>query len=145
MIIRYAQRIARSALIFGGALTLWGCRGASAPVSSTGSNPAGGSSGTDVTTYHNDVARTGQNTTETILTQANVNSQNFGLLRNMTVDGKVDAEPLYLSQLTVAGKAYNVVFVATENVNFRVHCRTEFGVSLPTSTTRCIIVTRAAP
>jgi hypothetical protein len=71
--------------------------------------------GTDVTTYHNDILRTGQNVTETSLTQANVNSQTFGLLRNLTVDGKVDAEPLYLSQLSVAGSMYNVVFVATEH------------------------------
>ena len=60
---------------------------------------------TDVTTYHNDVARTGQNLTETTLTTANVNSQTFGLLRNLLVDGKVDAEPLYLSQLSVSGSA----------------------------------------
>ena len=72
-------------------------------------------SGTDVTTYHNDVARTGQNTSETILTQANVNSQTFGLLRNLMVDSGVDAEPLYLSQLSVAGSSHNVVFIATEN------------------------------
>jgi hypothetical protein len=73
------------------------------------------SAGTDVTTFHNDVARTGQNLTETKLTQANVNSQTFGLLRNLSVDGKVDAEPLYLSQLPVAGGMYNVVFIATEH------------------------------
>src|SRR6267154_2913039 len=64
-------------------------------------NPVVTSAGTDVTTYHNDMARTGQNITETKLTQANVNSTTFGLLRNLTVDGKVDAEPLYLSQLSV--------------------------------------------
>jgi hypothetical protein len=73
------------------------------------------SAGTDVTTYHNDVARTGQNLTETKLTPANVNSQTFGLLRNLMVDGKVDAEPLYLSQLSVNGGLHNVVFVATEH------------------------------
>jgi hypothetical protein len=78
-------------------------------------NPVVASSGTDVTTYHNDIARTGQNTTETILTQANVNSTTFGLLRNLPVDGLVDAEPLYLSQLSVGGAAHNVVFVATEH------------------------------
>jgi hypothetical protein len=78
-------------------------------------NPVVTSAGTDVTTYHNDIARTGQNITETKLTQANVNSTTFGLLRNLTVDGKVDAEPLYLSQLSVAGSAYNVVFVVTEH------------------------------
>ncbi len=71
--------------------------------------------GTDVTTYHNDVGRTGQNVTETKLTQANVNLATFGLLRNLAVEGKVDAEPLYLSQLPVAGGVYNVVFVVTEH------------------------------
>ena len=92
------------------------------PVTSITSNPATltvnpvvTSAGTDVTTYHNDVARTGQNTTETILTQANVNTTTFGLLRNLAVDGRVDAEPLYLSQLSVAGVAHNVVFVMTEH------------------------------
>ena len=37
------------------------------------------------------------------------------MLHNISVDGKVDAEPLYLSQLTVAGSAHNVVFIATEH------------------------------
>jgi len=72
-------------------------------------------SGNDVTTFHNDNARTGQNLMETMLTPANVNSQTFGLLRNLPVDGKVDAEPLYLSQLSVAGGIYDVVFIATEH------------------------------
>jgi hypothetical protein len=78
-------------------------------------NPVVTSAGTDVTTYHNDIARTGQNITETKLTQANVNSTTFGLLRNLTVDGRVDAEPLYLSQLSVTGSAHNVVFIVTEH------------------------------
>jgi outer membrane protein assembly factor BamB len=37
------------------------------------------------------------------------------LLRLLAVDGKVDAEPLYLSQLSVAGATHEVLFVATEN------------------------------
>jgi hypothetical protein len=71
--------------------------------------------GADVTTYHNDVERTGQDLTETTLTPTNVTSQTFGLLRNLMVDSSVDAEPLYLSQLSVAGATHNVVFVETEH------------------------------
>jgi len=78
-------------------------------------NPVSNTPGTDVTTYHNDVGRTGQDTTETILTQANVNSTTFGLLRNLSVDGLVDAEPLYLSQLSISGGVHNVVFIVTEH------------------------------
>jgi hypothetical protein len=92
------------------------------PVTSIMSNPASltvnpvvTSPGTDVTTYHNDIGRTGQNTAETILTQANVNSTTFGLLRKLAVDGGVDAEPLYLSQLSISGTAHNVVFIMTEH------------------------------
>jgi PQQ enzyme repeat len=80
---------------------------------STPSTPTG--PGTDVTTYKNDVSRSGLNSTETKLTTSNVNSSSFGLLRNLTVDGKVDAQPLYLSQLTIGGAAHNVVFAATEH------------------------------
>jgi hypothetical protein len=72
-------------------------------------------SGTDVVTYKNDVARTGQNLTESVLTLANVKSSSFGKLRFLSTDGLVDAQPLYLSGLTVGGSAHNVVFVATEN------------------------------
>ena len=71
--------------------------------------------GTDVLTYKNDLSRTGQNLTESILTLANVNSAGFGLLRNLMVDGKVDAQPLYVSRLSVSGSAHNVVYVATEH------------------------------
>ena len=70
---------------------------------------------TDVVTYKNDQARTGQNLTESVLTLTNVNATNFGLRRNLAVDGKVDAQPLYLSQLTVAGATHDVLFVATEH------------------------------
>src|ERR1700722_11057755 len=71
--------------------------------------------GTDVLTYKNDLYRSAQNLTESTLTPANVTSATFGLLRNLPVDGKVDAQPLYLSQLAISGAAHNAVFVATEH------------------------------
>ncbi|MGB8988964.1 MAG: immunoglobulin domain-containing protein, partial [Candidatus Sulfotelmatobacter sp.] len=71
---------------------------------------------TDVLTYHNDVARTGQNLTETTLTTANVNSTTFGKIGFYSVDGLVDAEPLYASNVTVPNSGqHNVLIVATEH------------------------------
>jgi hypothetical protein len=69
----------------------------------------------NVTTYHNDNARTGQNTQETILTPANVNSSQFGKLFSISVDGWVYAQPLYLSNVNIGGGTHNVLYVATEH------------------------------
>ena len=69
----------------------------------------------DVLTYHNDNARTGQQLNETILTPANVNSSTFGRLFVISVDGKVDAEPLYVAGISIAGGTHNVLVVATEH------------------------------
>ena len=69
----------------------------------------------NVLTFHNDVARTGQNLNETILTPANLNSSNFGKVGFLQTDGLVDAEPLYVSNLTISGAQHNVVFVVTEH------------------------------
>jgi len=77
-------------------------------------NVAAGSS-VDVVTYHNDIARTGQNLNETVLNIANVNSATFGKVRSLPVDGKVDAQPLYLGQLAIGGATRNVLYVATEH------------------------------
>ena len=69
----------------------------------------------DVHTYHNNLARTGLNSSETILTLTNVNPASFGRLFTIPVDGKVDAEPLYLSAVTIAGVAHNLLIVVTEH------------------------------
>jgi hypothetical protein len=68
----------------------------------------------NVTTYHNDIGRTGQNLNETILTPSNVQTQ-FGKLFSQTVDGQIYTQPLYMSGITIGGATHNVVYVATEN------------------------------
>ena len=71
--------------------------------------------GVDVTTYKYDLNRSGQNLAESALTLTNVASSTFGLLRSLPVDGRVDAQPLYVSALSAAGGTFNAVFVATEH------------------------------
>lgn len=71
--------------------------------------------GVDVTTYKNDLNRSGQNLSESTLTLTNVATSSFGLLRLLPVDGRVDAQPLYLSALSAAGGTFNTVFAATEH------------------------------
>lgn len=70
----------------------------------------------DVVTYHYDNLRTGQNLNETILTPTNVNSAKFGKLGAFAVDGRVDAQPLYLSAVSIPNAGTkNVLYVATEH------------------------------
>jgi hypothetical protein len=78
-------------------------------------NSAPPPSNVNVLTYHNDLARSGQNLNETILTPASLSSSSFGKIGFLSVDGLVDAEPLYASGLTVSGATHNVVLVVTEN------------------------------
>ena len=67
-------------------------------------------------TYHNDNARSGQNLGEKILTLSNVNSSSFGKLFVISVDGKVDAQPLYLTQVSIPNQGkLNLVYLATEH------------------------------
>jgi hypothetical protein len=64
---------------------------------------------------HNDLARTGANISESILTPANVVINSFGKLFTDSVDGQVYAQPLFVENLNIAGGTHNVVFVCTEN------------------------------
>jgi hypothetical protein len=71
---------------------------------------------TAVSTYHNDNARTGQYTTETVLMPANVNASRFGKLYSYPVDGHIYAQPLYMPQVAIPGNGvHNVVVVATQH------------------------------
>jgi hypothetical protein len=71
---------------------------------------------TSVLTAHNDIGRTGQDLTETLLTPANVNATQFGKLFSQPVNGQVFAQPLYVPQVAIPGKGtHNVVYVATYN------------------------------
>lgn len=70
----------------------------------------------NVLTWHNDNARSGQNLSETVLTPKNVNASAFGRLFTIAVDGKVDAQPLYVASVTIpARRVHNVLYVATEH------------------------------
>ena len=83
----------------------------------------------DVLKSHNDLANTGQNLQETLLTPALLRSGRFGLLFRIPVDADVGpniphnlsgaeiyAQPLYLAGLSLPGGGRrNVLFVATEH------------------------------
>jgi hypothetical protein len=76
-------------------------------------------SNTSITNYHYDQSDTGVNSTETILSPANVTASTFGKLFTTAVDGQVYAQPLYVPSVNVTTGAnqgiHNTVFVATEH------------------------------
>ncbi len=57
----------------------------------------------------------GAQTSEFALTPSNVNANTFGLGWSASVDGFVNAQPLYMNALMVNGVPHNVVLVATAN------------------------------
>lgn len=106
---------ASSAAAASATLTFQATSGTLSHSASLGLTVAGAPAGRDVTTYHYDVGRTGQNTSETTLTTANVTSSKFGLLRTLPMDGVVDAQPLLLANLTIGGQTHNVIFAESEH------------------------------
>lgn len=79
------------------------------PVQSTGRV------GTDVVTRSIDQARSGSNTAETVLTPTAVKTRGVKLLLTLsaTDDPRLEAQPLYLSGITIGGKQRDVVYQAT--------------------------------
>ena len=69
----------------------------------------------DVLTQHNDLARTGSNLNETILTPSNVSPERFGMLFKRVVDDQVYSQPLIVTNVSVAGGTHDVVYITTVN------------------------------
>lgn len=70
----------------------------------------------DVLTWHNDLARTGQNLHEVTLAPNNVNAADFGKLFVANVDGQLYAQPLIVAGLEIPGRSvYDVLYAATEH------------------------------
>ena len=119
---RYDRQILRLSTILTLTLLATTIARAQNPITNT---PGACKAGTPcVSTYHNDNARDGVNSNETILTPSTLTTNDFGLLNGgtVTVDGQIYAQPLYLSGVAVStptcpatGGPYNLVLVATEN------------------------------
>ena len=70
----------------------------------------------DVVTHHYDISRSGANLNEALLTTSNVNSSSFGKVAEFGIDGQIDGQILYLSQVAISGQGNkNVLYFATEN------------------------------
>ncbi len=70
---------------------------------------------TDVITRSFDLARTGANTAETVLTPAAVQARGVTTVLTLLTpdDPRLEAQPLYLAALTIQGKTRNVIYQAT--------------------------------
>ena len=108
-----------------------------------------------VYTYHNDVARTGQNLQEYALTPSTVSGGRFGRRWSCGVDGEAYAQPLYVANLAIGGGTHNVLIVATMHNSVYAFdaddpgCRTYWQVSflgtgvtsVPPGYTGCVDIT----
>jgi outer membrane protein assembly factor BamB len=114
---RFYLTVFLSLLVAVAILVAGGCSGSMQQVQMTPTPPTPPpQAGTNVLTYHNDIARTGQNLTETTLTPTTVNATSFAKLFSVPVDGKVDAQPLYVSNLNMGTLGvHSVAYAATEH------------------------------
>lgn len=87
--------------------------GASGSLHGTASVPLNVS--VDAVTYHYNIERTGLNASEGFLTPGDVNAQKFGLQRILPMDGLVDGQPLYLSNVPIGRRMDNIVYAVSEN------------------------------
>jgi hypothetical protein len=70
----------------------------------------------NLTTERYDNSRLGANLSETQLNTSNVSASTFGKLWSYTVSGSVQAQPLYVQNVAIAGKGtHNVLYVVTMN------------------------------
>jgi hypothetical protein len=101
-----------------GLLALSACSGggSNSPATVTPPAPPGDNTSVNVLTWHYDNSRSGVNPNETGLTPSNVTSSGFGKVAEFTVNGQVDGQILYVSQVNIpnVGKK-NVIYFATEN------------------------------
>jgi hypothetical protein len=74
---------------------------------------------TNVLTWHNEMGRSGANTTEKILTTANVTKTMFGMLCSAPTDGAIYAQPLIVTGVpfTVGGNTtkHDIAYIVTQN------------------------------
>ena len=87
--------------------------------------------GVNVPTWHVDTNRSGLNANEASLTTANVNSSSFGKLFTYLVDGYVYGTPLLMSDITINGKAHNVIYAATEHDSVYAFDADNYGTGAP--------------
>lgn len=70
---------------------------------------------TSIVTQHNDIKRTGWDSTETILNTKNVNASSFGFIFSRPLDDQMYAQPLVVSKVPISGVNVNVLYAATVN------------------------------
>jgi outer membrane protein assembly factor BamB len=69
----------------------------------------------DVLTQHNDLARTGTNLRETVLTPESVAPDRFGMIFKYVVDDQLYTQPLVATGVEIRGGRHDVVYATTVN------------------------------